>query len=114
MLTGTVSMGIFISQLQRAGPGAAAPLEVKPLEELPVEEGSSLPAPQGPAATHPTVSAQQDARTRLHALHTQSQIILTSSIGNPRLLLSPQVEFQLFSFPLSITPFLSAKEITKF
>lgn len=106
-------MGIFISQLQRAGPGAAAPLEVKPLEELPVEEGSSLPAPQGPAATHPTVSAQQDARTRLHALHTQSQIILMSSIGNSRLLLSPQAEFQLFSFPLSITPFLSAKEVTK-
>lgn len=105
MLTGTVSMGIFISQLQQAGPGAAAPLEVKPLEELPVEEG--------PAATHPTVSAQQDARTRLHALHTQSQIILTSSIGNSRLLLSPQAEFQLFSFPLSITPFLSAKEVTK-
>lgn len=65
MLTGSVSTGIFISQLQRAGPDAAAALEVKPLEELPVEKGSPLPAAQGPAAMHPMASAQQDARTRL-------------------------------------------------
>lgn len=116
MLTGTVSMGICEHgnfHLPAAASWARCCSTTGGEASGGAARGGGLPAPQGPAATHPTVSAQQDARTHLHTLHTQSQIIFMSSIGNPRLLLSPQVEFQLFSFPLSITPFLSAKEITK-